>query len=145
MAKFNKNSLEKLKKLHPDLQQILLIAIKITDFSILDSLRDEQAQQKAVSNKRSKVDYPNSKHNRSKQNNGTYDNNKSDAFDIVPYPIQWPDIRKQTTRDYVKRMGRFYFLSGVIKAIAYSLNIKIKWGGDFKNFFDGPHYERIVK
>lgn len=30
------------------------------------------------------------------------------------------------------------------KKIAEELGVKIKWGGDFTNFFDGPHFELIA-
>jgi len=145
MAQFSEKSKERIATLHPDLQRILHRAIKITDFAVLDGLRDGTAQTKAVIEKRSKVNYPKSRHNRSKCEDGTYDYTKSDAVDIAPWPIKWPDIRKQTTMEYVKRMGAFYQLAGVILATAHALNIKLRWGGTFKNFFDGPHFERVVK
>ncbi len=143
MAVFSRNSKAKIVTLHPDLQEILNAAIKITNFSVLDGLRNEKDQTTATNNKRSNVKYPFSKHNRSKRSDGLYDYEKSDAFDIAPYPIKWPDIQNQTTKEYVKRMGAFYRLAGTIIAIAFVKRIKIKWGGDFKSFFDGPHFERV--
>lgn len=144
MPHFGQRSLENLRTLHPDLQKILNMAIKIYDFSIIDGLRGEEKQIVAVETGKSEATYPNSKHNRSKKDDGTYDYNISDAVDIVPYPVKWPDVHKQSTKEYTKRMGEFYRLAGIINAIAFTLGIKIKWGGDFKTFFDGPHFERVV-
>lgn len=145
MAYFSKSSEERIATLHPDLQRVLRKAINVVDFSVIDGLRNEESQKKAVANKRSKVNFPNSRHNRSKRDDGTYDYKVADAVDVAPYPIQWPNINKQTAREYVRRMGRFYLLAGVIKACAIIEQVELKWGGEFKNFFDGPHFQRVVK
>jgi peptidoglycan L-alanyl-D-glutamate endopeptidase CwlK len=34
-------------------------------------------------------------------------------------------------------------LSLAVKKAAEELRINIRWGGDFKSFFDGPHFELI--
>jgi len=145
MAHFSEISKIRIANLHPDLQRVLYKAIEVTDFAVLDGLRNELNQTKAIIEKRSKVAYPKSRHNRSKCDDGTYDYTVSDAVDIAPWPIKWPDIRKQTAKEYVKRMGEFYRLAGVILAIAHIENVKLRWGGTFKNFFDGPHFERITE
>lgn len=145
MPYFSESSKKRIATLHPDLQRVLNKAILVTDFSVIAGLRDEATQTRAVSEKRSKAEYPKSRHNRSKKDDGTYDYTVSDAFDLVPYPIRWPDIQKQTAREYVRRMGRFYRLAGVILAVAHAEGVKLRWGGDFKNFFDGPHFERVVE
>jgi hypothetical protein len=145
MPYFGKSSKEQRETLHSDLQRVVDRAIEITDFTIICGLRDEAGQAKAVAEKRSKAEYPKSRHNRSKKEDGTYDYTKSDAVDLAPYPIKWPDIRKQTTMEYVRRMGRFYFLAGVILAVAFMEGVKLRWGGFFKSLFDGPHFERVVE
>jgi len=144
MPQFGKVSEQKIATLHTDLQIILREAIKITDFSVICGLRNEIDQNKAVSDRCSKAEYPKSRHNRSKNVDGTYNFTISDAVDIAPYPIKWPNIQTQTTQTYVKRMGVFYRLAGVILTIAALRGIKIRWGGDFKSFFDGPHFERVI-
>lgn len=35
----------------------------------------------------------------------------------------------------------YYKLAGVVKAAAQELSIPIVWGGDWKTFKDGPHFE----
>jgi len=32
-------------------------------------------------------------------------------------------------------------LAEVMKKVANEQGVKIRWGGDFKSFFDGPHFE----
>jgi len=34
-------------------------------------------------------------------------------------------------------------IAGGIKKASRELRIKIRWGGDFKSFFDGPHFEVV--
>jgi peptidoglycan L-alanyl-D-glutamate endopeptidase CwlK len=145
MPHFSTRSKKTIATLHKDIQDVLYTAIEIVDFSVLDGLRGEEAQNAAVANGRSKATYPKSRHNRSRNDDGTYNTEKSDAVDIAPFPIKWPDIRKQTTMEYVKRMGAFYMLAGVILTVAYSKGVKLRWGGSFKGFFDGPHFERVAE
>lgn len=120
MYKFSNKSQEQLKTCHPLLQLILREAIKITDFSVIEGTRDEAKQNEFYAQGWSKVKYPNGRHNK----------NPSQAVDIRPYPFKGWD-----------NLGQFYELAGVIKTIAVQQNIKIKWGGDFKEFFDGQHFE----
>jgi len=47
------------------------------------------------------------------------------------YPIDWENKEKQlefATYVYMK---------------AIQLGIKVKWGGNFRNFYDSPHWELI--
>ncbi len=144
MASFGTQSEKRLMTTHPDLQKVLRHAIKITDFSVLCGLRNKTDQQQAVELKRSFANYPKSRHNRSLRDNGSWDEDMSDAVDVAPYPIRWPNIQDQTTIEYVKRIGRFYLLAGVILACAAAEDVRLKWGGHFKNIFDGPHFERVT-
>ena len=127
MYKFGKSSLERLNNAHPKLQQILTKLIEIVDFSILCSYRSEEEQNDVFNKGLSKVQYPNSKHN----------SNPSRAVDIIMYPIDWNNIQN------------FYYLAGLVKGIAHSEGIKIRWGGDWdsdndfsdEKFRDFPHFE----
>ena len=145
MPHFSNASEKHIATLHPELERVLRKAIEIIDFAVIEGLRDSKAQAKAVSEGRSKTTFPKSRHNRSTSVNDTYDYYVSDAVDLAPYPIKWPDVQKQTAKEYVKRMGAFYRLAGVILTIAHSEGIELRWGGDFKSFFDGPHFERVTK
>jgi peptidoglycan L-alanyl-D-glutamate endopeptidase CwlK len=35
----------------------------------------------------------------------------------------------------------FHAMAKAMKAAAETVGVKIKWGGDWKDFFDGPHFE----
>jgi peptidoglycan L-alanyl-D-glutamate endopeptidase CwlK len=104
-------------------------SLAIMDFTVVCGHRSEELQNKAFKEGRSKLEWPYSKHNRT----------PSLAVDIAPYPIDWNDKE------------RFYFLAGVMKAMAYKHDIGIRWGGDWKgdndfknnSFNDLVHFELI--
>ena len=39
--------------------------------------------------------------------------------------------------------GNYLSISEAMKQSADELRIGIRWGGDFKSFFDGPHFELV--
>lgn len=122
MPSFSNRSKERLMTCHAKLQEIMLDAIAIKDFSVLCGHRGEEEQNKAFDSGNSKAQWPFSKHNRL----------PSHAVDIVPYPLDWDD-----TEDFAE-------LAGIIKAIAHTKGIPIRWGGDFKSIKDMPHFELIL-
>jgi len=105
----------------------------VIDVTILCGHRGKTAQEKAFADGTSKAKWDKSKHNRI----------PSDAVDAMPCPIEWPQDT-DTRREYVRKMGRIYFMAGVVLAVAFALKIPMRWGGHFKSFFDGPHFERIL-
>lgn len=129
MAKLSETSNKRLQTCHPDLQKLFNEVIKHYDCTVICGVRGKEEQDEAVRLGKSKLTFPNSKHNSS----------PSMAVDVVPFPIDWNDAT------------RFYHFAGFVKAIAISLGIKIRWGGDwngdheFKNekFKDLPHFELI--
>ncbi len=125
--KFSEGSLKELNSCHHDLQVIMHQLIEIMDVKVLRGYRNEEDQNRAYDAGFSKLKYPKSKHNQ----------NPSIAVDVVPYPIEWQNKK------------RFYFMAGIVKAIAESKGIQIRWGGDWnmnnnfddQNFLDLPHFE----
>lgn len=136
MAKFSNNSLKKLDTCHPDLITLFNEVIKHHDFTIIEGYRGQEAQDKAFEEGKSKLKYPNGKHNKL----------PSEAIDAAPYPIDWND------------KIRFYYFAGIVLGTAEVLRStgrishSIRWGGDwdrdddFKDntFNDLVHFE-IVK
>ena len=122
MPKFGKTSQDRLSTCHPDLQLICTEAIKLYDFSVICGYRGEAAQNEAYVNGYSGAKWGESYHNQI----------PSLAIDIVPYPSSW------------ENKYEFYRLSGIIMTLADKHNIKIRWGGDFKGFFDGAHWELLA-
>lgn len=126
---FSKTSKKKLESCHPDLQKPFRAVIERFDCKILEGHRDRQRQDYLFGLGKSKLKYPNSRHN----------SIPSEAIDVVPYPVDWND------RD------RFHFFAGFVWAVAEEMGIKIRWGGiwsgdlvdGFKNndFDDLCHFE----
>ncbi len=112
-----------------DLQNLMFEVIRYYDFTVLEGHRDEHLQNLYFEQGRSKLEWPNSKHNQY----------PSRAIDIAPYPINWND------RD------SFVYLAGIVKGFAHHMGIKIRWGGDWnmnnnlkdQTFFDLPHFELV--
>jgi peptidoglycan L-alanyl-D-glutamate endopeptidase CwlK len=51
------------------------------------------------------------------------------AVDMVPWPVDWEDLE------------RFEAMAKAMKAAAKELEVPIIWGGDWKSFYDAPHFE----
>jgi len=129
MPKFGKTSKKRLETCHPKLQELFNEVIKHYDCSILQGTRSKEEQDEYFRTGRSKVEWPNSKHNSSPSN----------AVDVVPFPIDWND------------WNRFYHFAGYVKGVADGLGIKIRsgidWDGDNNfndnSFNDAPHFELL--
>ena len=93
----------------------------------MEGHRSAERQDKLFEEGRTKVKYPNGRHNA----------NPSRAVDVVPYPIDWDDRE------------RFHLFAGFVLGIAKSMGINLRWGGDWNqnfevddnNFDDFPHFE----
>ena len=129
MPKFGSRSRKNLATCHEDLQDLFNEVIKHVDCSVICGHRNKQEQNEAFEKKRTKVKYPNGRHNAK----------PSMAADVVPYPIDWDDRE------------RFHLFAGFVLGIAQSMEINIRWGGDWNknfevddnNFDDFPHFEMI--
>lgn len=121
MPVFSENSLKILKECHEDLQRVMKEVIKEFDISVICGYRGEEEQMEAYNSGNSNAKFGESKHNHS----------PSLAVDVVPYPIDWDDIE------------RFEKMGEVVMRKADELGIKLKWGRDFKNLKDYPHFELI--
>lgn len=127
MPEFGVTSKEKLKTCDPAIQAVLEEAIKLVDFSVIYGHRNQAEQDKAFAEKKSKLPWPQSKHN----------SLPSKAVDIAPYPIDWSDHK------------RFAYFAGICVGIAHAKGIKLRWGGDWdmdgnlkeETFIDMPHLE----
>lgn len=101
--------------------------------TILCGRRDKQEQEKAYIDKRSKVRYPNSTHNRF----------PSRGIDVCPYPIpknwgriSWeliPEQHRKTIQKEIKELHKFYHFNGYVKGVADCNDIPIRQGHDWDN------------
>jgi len=121
MWTYGKASKLKLLTCHGQIQLLCWEAIAVMDITVVCGYRDKKAQNKAFEKGYSNVRYPDSNHNVK----------PSKAVDLAPWNngIDWDD------------KNGFYELAGIMKALAFKHDIKLKWGGDFNGFFDGAHYE----
>ena len=113
MARFGRKSRERLGSCHSDLQKVFNEVIKHVDCSVVCGHRSEHDQNKAYDEGRSKVKYPDGKHNAKPSN----------AIDVAPYPIDWEDRE------------RFTLFAGFVLGIALSMGIRLRWGGALKCYF----------
>lgn len=140
MYEFGERSLSLINQCDKRIQNICVNVIQYVDFTVLEGHRDEKKQNEMFATKKSKLKWPDSKHN----------SMPSLAIDIAPWPIIWPG-EIERPQSIVKDYGRFYYLAGIFKAIAYSLGTPVRWGGDWNNnndftdqsFDDLPHFEII--
>jgi len=109
-------SLQNLSGVHPDLVAVVKRAIKITeqDFSVIEGVRNIDRQRQLVKSGASQT--MNSRHL------------TGHAVDIAPYPLSW---------DWPK----FYPIEDAMKKAAEELEVDLEWGGDWRSFKDGPHWQ----
>lgn len=119
MPSFSQKSLQRLMTCDERLQRIMNIVIQHMDITVLEGHRGKERQNKAYEEGKSKVKFPNSKHNKE----------PSMAVDVAPYPIDWGDKKR------FDQMGHF------VLGVAAGLGIQLEWGGNFKSFYDGPHFQ----
>ena len=107
------------------IQRVIKRAIEITnhDFMVVCGGRGEEDQNKAYKEKKSKKKWPNGKHNKI----------PSMAVDVCPCKgkqLLWEDYQA------------WCYVIGAIMQAANELDIKVKWGGNWKTYRgDFPHFE----
>ena len=106
---------------YPAWVEIINKSIDLVDFEVICGHRNEKDQNQAYEDGKSKLKYPNSKHNII----------PSLAVDLAPRPIDWSNKEA------------FCHLAGIITATAHSLGYTVKWGGDWHTFKDYPHFEIV--
>ena len=96
--------------LRPELQEVLDIVLQIRDISIIDGHRGQATQDRYFAEGVSKVEFPNSKHNRT----------PSDAADVQPSPYVEETLREDLT-----------MIAGIAIGVGRMLGYDIRWGGDW--------------
>ena len=109
MAYFGRKSKKQLSTCDERLQDVFNRVIEHIDCSVLEGHRGEIRQNQLYEEGKTKVFFPNGRHNSS----------PSRAVDVVPYPIDWDDRE------------RFTLFAGFVLGIAKSMNITLRWGGDW--------------
>lgn len=116
---FGSRSLQRLEGIHPDLRRVMDRAIATTDldFTVLEGLRSLERQKKLVASGASKT-------LKSRHLTGH-------AVDIAPL------IEGAVSWDW----PLYHKLAKVVKAAAAHEGVMIEWGGDWRSFKDGPHWQ----
>ena len=117
--KLGKKSLERLQGVHPDLVAVVKLAITKTpiDFTVLEGLRTQERQKQLVASGASKT--MNSRH---------LTGHAVDLGALIGGKVEWS-------------WPLYDQIAVAMKAAAKELDIEIEWGGDWKSFKDGPHYQ----
>ena len=127
MPYFGKSSKKRLSTCDSKLQKVFNEVIKHVDCSVLEGHRSKDRQNKLFEEGKTKVKYPNGRHNRQ----------PSSAVDVTPYPVDWKDRERQT------------LFAGFVIGVASQMGINLRWGGDWdqdfqvadNRFDDFPHFE----
>lgn len=139
MSRITGRSLKRLETCDPRLQRVIHTASEIMDMSVLCGVRNRVDQDKAFEEGKSKLRWPESKHN---LRPGKF---HSTAVDVIPYFLEGKE--HYDWRDLLA----FARLAGVIMAVAHTMGIKLRWGGDWdmdgrsrdERFHDLPHFELV--
>jgi peptidoglycan L-alanyl-D-glutamate endopeptidase CwlK len=118
-VKLSLGSLAKLKGVHPDLVRVIKKAAEITkvEFAVIEGLRTLERQKQLVAAGASKT-------LKSRHLTG----HAADVVPLVDGRIRWD-------------WPLYHKLAPFIKAAARAENVPIEWGGDWKSFPDGPHWQ----
>lgn len=117
--KLGQKSLSNLKGVHPDLVKVVKRAIELTecDFTVIEGLRTKERQAQLLKEK--KTTTSNSRHL------------TGHAVDLAAW-----------VNDTISWDWKYYHqIADAMKEASKELNISIEWGGDWKKFKDGPHFE----
>lgn len=116
---FSARSAQRMAGVHPDLQRVVRAALaqSSVDFAVIEGLRTRKRQTELVAAGASKT--MNSRHL------------TGHAVDLAPY------IAGQIRWDWPP----FHEIARAMKAAAAELGVPIVWGGDWRTFKDGPHFE----
>lgn len=135
--RYSQRSLARLNTCHADLVLLMVEALADpecpSDITILEGYRDKERQNQMVAEGKSQLAWPRSKHNSS----------PSMAVDVAPY------INGSVSWDW----DHYYPLAAHIKAVwsrltqgtNLTLAHELEWGGDWRSFKDGPHWQLNVR
>ena len=115
----SQRSLDNLKGVHPDLVKVVERALELTevDFVVVEGIRTEEKQRHYVEIGASKT--MNSRHL------------TGHAVDLIAW----------VGRTVNRGLCRYQKISDAMKEAGRELGIPVEWGGDWKTFKDGPHFQ----
>lgn len=117
----------KLQGVHEDLVRVVVQARDNYSFIIVEGLRTIERQRELLA--RGATQTLHSRHL------------TGHAVDICPWTDFNSDHVVQPDEINWKAVGSFREMAAVVKDAAAALGIPIEWGGDWKSFYDGPHFQ----
>lgn len=119
MYKLGPRSQMRLKGVHPDLVKVVERAIEVTtvDFTVLEGLRDPARQKVLVDSGASQT--LNSRH---------ITGHAVDLGAWVDNQVDWS-------------WPLYFKIAAAMKEAAKQVGVPIEWGGDWRTFKDGPHFQ----
>jgi peptidoglycan L-alanyl-D-glutamate endopeptidase CwlK len=134
MFKFGTRSKACLETVDPRLHQIALAALanSYVDFGVTTGYRDEDTQNRLYVEGKSKVQYPDGKHNQL----------PSQAIDIVAY------VKGKATYDIKYYVYLYGLFTGIARSLGYDIRSGLDWDRDGEimtdqKFNDGCHFELV--
>lgn len=109
--------ISRLSGVHPDLVRVVQRARTMAEFMVIEGLRTAERQADLVAKGASKT-------LKSRHLTG----HAVDLGALVGGALTWDE-------------PAYHALAGVVKAAAEAEGVPIEWGGDWKGFFDGPHFQ----
>lgn len=134
MAYYSQESIRRLNQAHHLIGKVAERVIQVVDVKIGETLRGREKQQRYYREGKSKLQYPDSKHNQ----------RPAEAAHFLPYPELWDASTE-----------RWYYVGGVVVGIASVVlpdDVGWRWGGDWdgddifgdQQFDDLAHHELIL-
>lgn len=119
MFKFSTRSLKRMEGVHPDLVAVAQLALELSDvdFGVSEGLRSLEKQRLMV--KQGKSTTMNSRH---------LTGHAIDVYAWVDGKVSW-------------EWAEYKKIAKAFKKAAKKLKVDIDWGGDWKSFPDGPHFQ----
>lgn len=127
MYKLGTRSRNNLIGVAPDLQRVVELAITITeqDFTVVEGVRSLERQKRLYASGASTT--MNSRHL------------TGHAVDLIPYPFHG-DFDGDGVPN-IEDWDQYYPIATAMKTAAEQLGIVVEWGGDWRSFKDGPHWQ----
>ena len=119
MFNLSEKSLKRLTGVHPDLQAVVKRAIEITpvDFLVVEGLRTKERQAYLLDAGKSRT-----------MNSYHLTGHAVDIAPIIEGKVSW-------------EWKYFHILNEAMHQAAKELDVKLTWGGSWKTFPDGPHFQ----
>ena len=135
--RFGQFSLNNLETCHPDLILLMTTALEApecpVDFTVTEGHRTRARQNQLQEEGRSQLSWPNSRHN-------TLPSMAADVSPWIDGAVSWEPDDYKPLAAHIKATWNRLELEGKLSGLH-----NLKWGGDWRNFVDMPHWQLDLK